>query len=1007
MSYKTIVIRVLSLLPLTLLLAFSQACSGGQQCVLDSECQNGLTCIQGACVSGSGGSCTREGQTRSCYTGPKETRNKGACKDGTQKCDATGNWQSCEGEVKPTGEICGNGKDDDCNGKVDDLKPTEEKCDGVDNDCDGKVDNIPGGSDPLKQDCFTGPAKAKGVGPCKGGKQICKNGKWDKCDGEVLPKAELCSNKIDEDCDGLLDNVKDLGQPCTNEGVKGPCRNGVYTCAKDGRRICRPKDHQGKESCNGEDDDCDGRIDNPPGTTDSLFQPCYTGPSGTQDKGACKSGKTICQNGKWSTTCVGQALPKKETCNGKDDDCDGRVDFTAGSSKPLVQSCYFGPAETKGKGPCKGGTHVCENGKWSSDCKGSVIPKEELCGNRIDEDCDGIVDNVKLLGQRCQDANRKGNCKSGVYKCVGQQRQCVAQGAFAIPAQTEECNGLDDDCDGRVDNVKGQTTPISKTCYNGPANTQRKGLCRDGKRFCRNGNWSSVCTGETRPHPELCNKKDDDCNGKVDDGNACASCTSGSSRPCFDGPIDVRNRGACSGGTETCAGGKWSGKCSGAVSPQKETCNGKDDDCDGKTDNVEGSSLPIFKSCYTGPSGTQGKGDCRSGVQRCVSASWESNCQAQSIPIKEICDGKDNDCDGKTDEDFVCFGQGRGLKERCSKDPKALSYQKCKAGLACIQANKASAANTFCYQKCNTKNDCSKNKDRRVHCLQESPGLNICLAREPNGAPCSEAKGIICGNGLICDRQSLVCRPPSIAPRFSPCGGDTLSVCGKDDVCTDVTPGASHGNCLKKCSASNLCGSGQQCIRFPKNITACAPIGPKKKDQLCGNSTGGKLKPEQFCAKDLLCYRPAPDNPFGVCYEYKKSCICPKGRICVVLSGGCVWAKECTKTCTTNQICTEFQGGKKACIAKPPVGTANFGDRCSVNNRCRSQYICLKGSTSAGYCTTLDCKSSADCPKTPAGASCEQILTGGRKACAFKCKSNNDCPNGFPCNTKAGYCDPS
>ncbi len=76
------------------------------------------------------------------------------------------------------------------------------------------------------------------------------------------------------------------------------------------------------------------------------------------------------------------------------------------------------------------------------------------------------------------------------------------------------------------------------------------------------------------PSPETCNNRDDDCDGRIDDGVR---------RNCYDGPAGSAGRGICSGGTETCTAGRW-GNCVGQVVPRAETCNRMDDDCDGRVD---------------------------------------------------------------------------------------------------------------------------------------------------------------------------------------------------------------------------------------------------------------------------------------------------------------------------------------------------------------------------------------------------------------------------------------
>jgi hypothetical protein len=87
------------------------------------------------------------------------------------------------------------------------------------------------------------------------------------------------------------------------------------------------------------------------------------------------------------------------------------------------------------------------------------------------------------------------------------------------------------------------------------------------------------------------------------------------------------------------------------LSEEDEICDGKDNDFDGDIDKDRYGN-PLERSCYTGPYGTEGVGICHDGWQECVNGSW-SSCYDEVTPEKEICDGEDNDCDGKDDEDFL------------------------------------------------------------------------------------------------------------------------------------------------------------------------------------------------------------------------------------------------------------------------------------------------------------------------------------------------------------------
>lgn len=59
--------------------------------------------------------------------------------------------------------------------------------------------------------CYSGPEGTAGVGPCVAGRKSCVNGHWGICDGEVLPRGERCDGE-DQDCDGIVD-----------DGVRSPC----------------------------------------------------------------------------------------------------------------------------------------------------------------------------------------------------------------------------------------------------------------------------------------------------------------------------------------------------------------------------------------------------------------------------------------------------------------------------------------------------------------------------------------------------------------------------------------------------------------------------------------------------------------------------------------------------------------------------------------------------------------------------------------------------------------
>jgi hypothetical protein len=153
------------------------------------------------------------------------------------------------------------------------------------------------------------------------------------------------------------------------------------------------------------DNDGDGAADfpNDPGCQnaqdDDEYNPaqCVNGATrmcGSADGGFC-SGMQSCVNGLWSM-CNGANNPMPETCNNVDDDCNGVVD------NGVTRACYTGPMLTRGIGNCRDGVEVCSQGMFIPNCMGQVLPAAaEVCGNGIDENCNGTADEGCAVDAGC------------------------------------------------------------------------------------------------------------------------------------------------------------------------------------------------------------------------------------------------------------------------------------------------------------------------------------------------------------------------------------------------------------------------------------------------------------------------------------------------------------------------------------------------------------------------------------------------------------------------------
>src|SRR5262245_13338212 len=71
---------------------------------------------------------------------------------------------------------------------------------------------------------------------------------------------------------------------------------------------------------------------------------------------------------------------------------DDDVDPTQPCTPTEVSYCYSGATGTEGVGPCSSGTRTCDaTGRWSA-CSGEIVPLQEQCGDGVDNNCNGSVD---------------------------------------------------------------------------------------------------------------------------------------------------------------------------------------------------------------------------------------------------------------------------------------------------------------------------------------------------------------------------------------------------------------------------------------------------------------------------------------------------------------------------------------------------------------------------------------------------------------------------------------
>ena len=427
----------------------------------------------------------------------------------------------------------------------------------------------------------------------------------------------------------------------------------------------------GQEMCDYIDNDCDGTIDE---NTSLDAETWYLDDDGdgfgnpVTEMIMCWPPNDAITNGDDCDDTSASVYPgAPEYCNSIDDNCDTLIDEPTAIDATLwyVDTDMDGFGTGPSMAACTQPSGYESNNSDCDDTDSTINPNAAEVCDGIDQDCDGIFDNglPVTLWYADADADGYGSDINSVESCIQPSGFLASAGdcndfdPVINPAGNETCNGVDDDCDGSIDETPIVNGPIWYQDADGDgfgsATAPTVSSCTQPAGYVSNQSDCNDNNDQIHPNAtESCNGADDNCNGITDESSAIDANTWYTDAD-GDGIGVNPTQIACS----QPAGYTISpGDCddnNAAVSPVgQEVCNNIDDDCNGVTDDNYASNAATWY-LDTDADGFGGTSTTLSCSQPSGYASASGDCNDGNNSINpnaaEICDGIDQNCDGAID----------------------------------------------------------------------------------------------------------------------------------------------------------------------------------------------------------------------------------------------------------------------------------------------------------------------------------------------------------------------
>ncbi|MBX7107749.1 MAG: sulfatase-like hydrolase/transferase [Chitinophagales bacterium] len=585
----------------------------------------------------------------------------------------------------------------DCNDASASINPSAtETCNSTDDDCDGTAD------DGLVFTTYYPDQDHDGYGKLSNpGNTVCYypgpgfvTNHTDCNDGNIAinPGAAESCNNIDDNCNGTADdglvfityyadqdhdtygNVSDPGNSLCADPGSGFSVN--HLDCNDNNAIINPA---ASESCNSIDDNCNGATDDGLVYLSWYIDLDNDSYGNTNDPGisACSNPGTgfVLNNSDCNDENSAVNPGAAESCNGSDDNCNGITD------EGLVFTTYFPDTDQDGFGDAfepgislcnQPGNNYVENNDDCYDYDAAINPDAPENCNALDDNCNGLTDEGLIFTVYYTDLDQDGFgniLDPGTAFCVNpgngyaaSNTDCNDINASINPAAAENCNGIDDNCNGTADDGLAFTSYYADLDHDtfGDLNDAGTSLCNNpGFGFSSNHNDCNDNNASINPAAaESCNGIDDNCNGTADDGLVFTT---------YYADLDNDNFGDLNdGGTSLCNNpgvgfAIVNTDCddgSAVINPAAiESCNGIDDNCNGTADDG------LVFTTYYADLDNDNFGDLNDGGTSLCNipgigfAVVNTDCNDGNASINpnalESCNGIDDNCNTLTDDGIV------------------------------------------------------------------------------------------------------------------------------------------------------------------------------------------------------------------------------------------------------------------------------------------------------------------------------------------------------------------